>query len=157
MKELSGTRGSVSTELTRRVNEVETEKAVFNRVPPDPEVSSKTVRRKFSQSYKKRILDQLDNCTKKGEKSAILRREGLYARTVLSWRRQRKAGKLEVESSSALKVSPKNIQMNKRLNELELENERLRKKLDMANKIIDFQKKIAEIMEIPMREIDAKN
>jgi len=157
MKELSGVSETVSTELTRRVNGVETEKAVLNWVPPDPEVSSKTSRRKFSRSYKMRILDQLDNCTKKGEKSAILRREGLYARTVLSWRRQRKEGKLAVESSAVLKVSPKDAKMNKRLNELELENERLKKKLDMANKIIDFQKKIAEIMEIPMGEIDAKN
>ena len=45
-----------------------------------------------------------------------------------------------VESSAVLKVSPKDAKMNKRLNELELENERLKKKLDMANKIIDFQK-----------------
>jgi len=155
--ELTGGKGTASTELTRRVNGVEAEKAVFRGAVPDPEVSSKTARRRFSQSYKIRILDQLDNCTKKGEKSVILRREGLYARTVLSWRRQRKAGKLEGESSLALKASPKNVQQNKRLNELELENERLKKKLDMANKIIDFQKKIAEIMEIPMGEIDGKN
>jgi len=64
---------------------------------------------------------------------------------------------LTSEAAESPKANSGNAQMRKRLNELELENEKLKKKLDMANKIIDFQKKIAEIMEIPLGEIDAKN
>ncbi|NQS98642.1 MAG: hypothetical protein HQ591_09315 [candidate division Zixibacteria bacterium] len=73
---------SVSTEGTRRVTGVDTEERSQKTLPPDPEVSAKPTRRKFSASYKVRILQQLESCASKGEKSALLRREGLYSHTV---------------------------------------------------------------------------
>ena len=47
--------------------------------PPDPEVVDKPSRRRFSPSYKLRILEEVDGCTEPGEVGRILRREGLYS------------------------------------------------------------------------------
>lgn len=44
---------------------------------PDPEVSAKATRRRFSAAYKARILQETDACTPgSGELGALLRREG---------------------------------------------------------------------------------
>jgi transposase len=46
---------------------------------PDPEVVVKAQRRQFSAEYKRRILQEADSCTQRGEVGALLRREGLYS------------------------------------------------------------------------------
>ena len=138
-----------STEGTRRVTVVDAD-TTASASPPDPEVSSKQKRRHFSKSYKLRILDQLDNCTGKGEKSALLRREGLYSQAVARWRKQRKEGKFSASPQAVSFEEPVDAKYKKRLMELELENERLHKKLDQAQKIIDIQKKMSELLQIPL-------
>ena len=137
---LGRARASVSTEGTRRVTEVDTVERSL-KIPPDPEVSAKPTRRKFSAAYKVRILQKLDSCASKGEKSALLRREGLYSHTVSRWRKLWKEGKLSPASKRESRINSKEAGYRKRLMELELENERLQKKLQQANQIIEFQKK----------------
>lgn len=145
-----------STEGTRRVTRVDADTNA-SASPPDPEVSSKQTRRKFSKSYKLRLLDQLDKCSGKGEKSALLRREGLYSQAVARWRRQRKEGKLSSSLQAEAKVDAVENGYKRRLLELELENERLHKKLAQAEKIIDIQKKVAELLQIPLDGQDGKD
>ena len=54
---------------------------------PDPQVAPKARRRRFSAAYKKRILAQYD-VLPRGERSALLRREGLYSSLVGKWKSQ---------------------------------------------------------------------
>ncbi len=61
---------------------------------PDPEVRPKAKHRRFSAEYKKRILDEVDACTRPGEIGALLRREGLYSSLLSKWRWQRTQGTL---------------------------------------------------------------
>ena len=61
---------------------------------PDPEVTPKAKRRRFSAEYKLRILAEADGCTQPGEIGALLRREGLYSSHLTTWRRQRDEGQL---------------------------------------------------------------
>ena len=138
-----------STEGTRRVTGVDADTNA-SASPPDPEVSTKQIRRKFSKSYKLRILDQLDDCTGKGAKSALLRREGLYSQAVARWRKQRKEGKLSASPKAVSKAVAVENGYKRRLMELELENERLHKKLEHAQKIINIQKKVSELLQIPL-------
>ena len=152
---LGRAKASVSTEGTRRVTEVDTEENT-PKTPPDPEVSAKPTRRKFSAAHKVRILQQLDSCASKGDKSALLRREGIYSHTVSRWRKLWREGKLSPASKRESRISGKEAGYRKRLLELELENERLQKKLQQANQIIEFQKKISEILQIPL-ENDGKS
>lgn len=118
-------------------------------IRPDPEVADKAVRRKFTAEYKLRILREADACAP-GEVGALLRREGLYSSHLTTWRRQREAGELEAlaPKKRGRKASEPDPSA-KRIAELERENRRLQQKLRQAEKIIEVQKKVAEILGIP--------
>ena len=61
---------------------------------PDPAVSEKPVRRRFTAEYKLRILHEADRCTASGQLGALLRREGLFSSHLSIWRQQRDEGTL---------------------------------------------------------------
>jgi transposase-like protein len=58
------------------------------------EVVAKATRRRFSAEYKLRILRAAEACTNPGEIGALLRREGLYASNITTWRAQQRNGAL---------------------------------------------------------------
>ena len=121
---------------------------------PSPEVSERASRKKFTAKYKLRILNEIDSASQRGEVGSILRREGLYSSNISSWRKQRKRG--ELEGLSPGKRGPKSAKpdpKDKQIKELERQNRKLQRKLARANLLIDIQKKISEIMEIPMAEV----
>ncbi len=60
---------------------------------PNPEVSERATRRRFSAEYKLGILEEADRCAL-GEQGALLRREGLYSSHLVKWREQRSKGAL---------------------------------------------------------------
>ena len=106
---------------------------------PDPEVPAKVQRRRFTAEYRLRIVKQADACKKPGELGTLLRREGLYASHVTTWRRQRE---------------PVPKPSDPRVKQLEGENRRLQRKLQRAETIITLQKKVAEILGIPLKPLD---
>ena len=55
--------------------------------PADPEVVDRPLRRRFSPSYKLRIVEEADRCTEPGEVGQVLRREGLYSSHLTTWRK----------------------------------------------------------------------
>ena len=116
---------------------------------PDPEVPAKVQRRRFSAEYRLRIVKQADACKKPGEVGALLRREGLYSSLLTNWRRQREQGALV--SLRARKRGPTSRALDPRVKQLEVENARLQRKLQQAETIITVQKKVAEILGIPLR------
>jgi len=120
---------------------------------PDPEVREKAVRRRFTADYKLRILKKAESCTQKGQIGALLRREGLYSSNLTTWQRQMEKGTLD--ALSPRKRGPKGKRPDpsaSRIAELERENERLKKKLRQAETIIEVQKKVSEILQIPLGE-----
>ena len=117
----------------------------------DPEVAAKVQRRRFSAEYRLRILKQADACKKPGELGALLRREGLYSSLLTNWRRQREQGALV--SLRARKRGPMPRRIDPRIKQLEAENARLQRKLQQADTIITVQKKVAEILGIPLRPL----
>ena len=128
---------------------------------PGSEVVEKPKRRRFTADYKQRILDEADACKEPGEVGALLRREGLYSSHLAAWRRQRKAS-LQPKKRGRKGKTPE----QKRIAELEKETSRLQRekakleaKLEQADKIIAFQKKVASPMEIPLspRESDGSD
>src|SRR3989304_6071408 len=58
------------------------------------EVVAKAARRRFTATEKLRVLREADGCTKPGELSALLRREGLYSSHLSAWREARRRGEL---------------------------------------------------------------
>lgn len=116
---------------------------------PDPEVTEKKPRRRFTASYKLRILQEVDNCIEPGSVGRILRREGLYSSNLTDWRRARDRGLLE--AMSPRKRGRKSKQKNPLIGEvarLQKENQKLGHKLKRAELIIEAQKKISQILGI---------
>ncbi len=52
-------------------------------------------RRQFTAEFKQTILDRLDTCTERGQRSRILQGEDLLWSHVAKWRRQSEAGMLD--------------------------------------------------------------
>ena len=119
---------------------------------PNPEVSEKPVRRQFTADYKARILDEADACNSPGQLGELLRREGLYSSHLTTWRKQRQHGAHAALAPKrrGRQASTKNplTQENERLKR---ENQRLQDQLRQAELISDVQKKISELLGIPLK------
>ncbi len=114
---------------------------------PDPEVPEKARRRRFRAAYKLGILQAVEACTEPGEIGALLRREGLYSSHLSKWRRQRDAGALEGLRPRKRGRKPRPVDPQaKRIAQLERETERLRRKLEQAETIIEVQKKLSRLL-----------
>lgn len=122
---------------------------------PDPEVPAKAARRRFTAEYKLRILKLADACTEPGSLGSLLRREGLYASNLNTWRHQRDRGVLSALAPK--KRGRKEAVCDPLLAEnekLRKENDRLTNRLRKAEIIIDVQKKICLMLEIPLTTIE---
>ena len=113
------------------------------RAVPDPEVTEKAVRRKFTAAFKLRILKEAEACTKQGQLGALLRREGLYYSNLTRWRRQVSQGLIPKKRGPLPQRPDPNV---RRIAELERENAKLTHKLKQAALIIDVQKKVADLL-----------
>ena len=91
------------------------------------EVLAKAERRRFTKEYKRRILQEADRCRKPGDIGALLRREGLYSSHLSTWVAQ-----------------------------LERENERLRKRAERAEALVEVQKKLSELLVVEPPPNDEK-
>ena len=119
------------------------------KVIPANEISPKPNRRKFTASYKARIVAEADVCKGDGQIGALLRREGLYSSQLCSWRAQARAGSLK-ELGRKRGPKTKRTAAQRHADELERENARLRAKLQHAEDIIEIQKKLSQILGIQL-------
>ena len=115
----------------------------------DSEVPARHARRRFTTAYKLEILRRADACTRHGELGALLRKEGLYSSHVVTWRRQREHG-LTPKTRGRKKTA-----VDPRMKKLEQENRRLTSRLQQAEAVIAFQKKVAELLGIPLKPFEA--
>jgi len=110
---------------------------------PKTEVVAKAKRKRFTAAEKLRILREVDACQGSGEIGALLRREGIYSSYLTTWRRQRERGELDglAPQRRGPKPNPEAIELAR----LRRENARLQERLQRAEFIIDFQKKVAQM------------
>ena len=119
----------------------------------DPEVAAVAKRRRFSTTYKRRIVREAAACEAPGDVGALLRREGLYSSHLSQWRRDIDA--LEEAALSPKRRGPKpdaTKAENRRVDALERDVARLREKLERAELIIDAQKKLCDLLGLPTEE-----
>lgn len=115
------------------------------------EVSGKAERRRFTADYKRKVLRQAEQCKESGQIGALLRREGLYWSNLSKWRKQRESG--ELAGLSVKRRGPPRREKNPiadRVKELERDNERLKRRAERAERIVELQKKISEILGIEL-------
>ena len=120
---------------------------------PDPQVTQRAARRRFTAADKLRILAEADACNQPGQLGALLRREGLYSSTLASFRKQRDEGKLgrdpnQLRQQHRDKEAARQRDQRKIVH-LEAENKKLKI-------LLDLQKKVAELIGLPQEfPIDA--
>ena len=123
----------------------------------ETEVVAKAQRRRFTAAEKLRVLREADGCTKPGELSALLRREGLYSSHLSAWREARRRGELagltpRARGPKAKLVDPR----DRKIAELERETRWLQARLERAEGLIEVQKKVSQLLGIPL-ERDGKD
>jgi transposase-like protein len=111
------------------------------------EVTEKAQRRRFGGEYKGRIVEQYD-ALDRGERGALLRREGLYSSHIDAWRKQREAGVLSGLATKRRGPKAKESTAVGRENgQLRRQVARLERKLKQAQTIIEIQKKVARALD----------
>ena len=122
------------------------------RAPREVAVTNETVerprRRTFTAEYKLGVLREADAASESGAIGALLRREGLYSSHLATWRRERDAGALAGLSKRRGPQARRLSAEEKRVAQLERENERLRHRLKQAEAIIELQEKLHDLMGI---------
>src|SRR5215207_461809 len=115
---------------------------------PDPEVRERPRRPRFTAAYKLHILQEADDCTAPGHLGALLRREGLYASHLVTWRRQRDAGALAALGQRRGRRSADRDALE--LARLRQEKARLARQLEVAETVIAIQKKVSSLLGITL-------
>ena len=123
-----------------------------------PETPEKASRRRFDAAYKLRILEEADRCTAPGQLGELLRREGLYSSHLTTWRKQRQEGALsglreKKRGRKPKRRDPKDLELAR----LRREKQELEQRLRQAETIIEVQKKVSEILGIPLARPDDEN
>ena len=111
---------------------------------------ARATRRRFTAEYKARIVREADGSTERGALGALLRREGLYSSHLDSWRKQVRQHGVDGLASKKRGPAPK-PKPSAREVELERKTRKLEKELAKAKAVIEFQKKVHELLGIPLK------
>ena len=118
--------------------------------PPDPEVTARHARRRFTTKYKLEMLRKADACTQPGQVGELLRKEGLYSSHLVTWRRGREEG------LTPKKRGRKAVPVDPRVKKVEQENRRLQRRLQKAEASIAFQQKVHALLRIPLKPFESE-
>jgi len=139
-------------EMDTGVSSSETEGAGFATVVsddrPNPEVTDRPKRRRYTESYKRKVVEEVSalRSSGNGQIGSYLRKEGIYYSMVMKWEK-----KYSQASQNKNKVGRK----GKSREELEEEIKRLKKQLKRSEKklakselLIEIQKKISKMIQL---------
>jgi hypothetical protein len=110
---------------------------------PDPEVPAKARTRRYTATYKAKILDEYEALDKAG-KGSLLRREGLYTSLIAAWRSQRDQAVRVALARPAGR--PPGDTRDKELVRLRQRVDHLEGELGKARKVIDIQGKLSSLL-----------
>ena len=120
---------------------------------PNPEVPAQARRRTFTAAFKLKILREVDARQEAGQEiGSVLRREGLYSSAISEWRAARERG--ELEGLEPQKRGPKpepDRDGRAEVDRLRRENERLQKRLEQVELIIEVQKKVSRLLGLDVK------
>ncbi len=107
---------------------------------PNPEVSAKATRRRFTAADKARILDAYEAASDI-EKAAVCRRERVYSSLLSNWRKQRASGN-PLAARRGRKPNPDAVVTAR----LQKRSVLLEQKLAKAERVIDIQGKVYALL-----------
>jgi len=119
----------------------------------ETEVKAGKTRRIFSVEYKKQLLQQIDACTKRGQKGALLRKEGLYSTQVSEWRVLLENGALDSSSPKKRGPIPRVADPKDQIiASLQAKVTRLSSRLEKTEALLELQKKVGDILGWSLKE-----
>ncbi len=101
---------------------------------------SKETRRTFSAEYKLKIIDEAAACTRPGEITRLLKREGLHHSHLMAWRRVARSGAMEALGPKRQQQPPMDQDAAKEIRKLKLDQQRLGGELKAAHLTIEAQR-----------------
>ena len=113
-------------------------------VLPNPEVRERPTRRRVTLADKQRILTAAAACTERGALGALLRREGLYASQLATWRQQQRDGRLTGPRGQ------RSADATAELARLRRDNARLTRDLEVAHAVLEVQKKLSVLLGVTL-------
>ena len=141
------------SETGRSGVDANTGRAAAGEVARSNETLERPRRRSFTADYKQRILGEADAAAgHPGAIGALLRREGLYSSHLAKWRSDRTSGSTGGLGPKRRGPAPRKATADRNLvARLERENARLLHRLKQAEIIIEVQKKVSELLGIPLK------
>jgi transposase-like protein len=120
-------------------------------VPPVSEEVAAPRRRSFTAEFKRQVLAEVDACREAGEIGAVLRRHGLYSSHLAEWRRARDEGALSglAPKKRGRKAAARNPLAEENA-KLQRENQKLLARAERAERLLELQKKVAELFGEPL-------
>jgi len=118
-------------------------------IQPDPRLEKRT-RRRFGAAEKLRLLTEAD-ALPHGDKGGWLRRNGSYATQLSAWRKQHAGHGLEglqPRSPGRKAADPRDRQIA----QLKRDNARLHRRAEVAERLVELQKKVYQLVENAQRE-----
>lgn len=122
-------------------------------------VPTKT-RRRYSAAEKLRIVEAADAALAGGEPGAVgalLRKEGIYSSHLATWRKQLRANGTNGLEARKPGRTPKLDAKDRQLLEMNKELAKVRRQLEVANAVIELQKKAHAILGIALPELGEKS
>ena len=118
-------------------------------VPQNVEVFSKPTRRTFTAKFKREILTRVTACKGDGDIGKLLRQNGLFSSHLTTWKRE-----LEARELAALEPRPRGpkssvTESDREIAALRKENLALRARAERAEMLVDIQKKVALLLNLP--------
>ena len=119
-------------------------------VPQNVEVVLKPTRRRFTAKFKRGILKKLEACKGDGDVGKLLRQNGLYSSYVTAW--QHEAEERELAALEPRQRGPKKkvTEADREVSVLRRENLQLRARAERAELLVEIQKKVALLLNVPL-------
>lgn len=117
-------------------------------------------RRRYAASEKLRLLKAAEAAVASGERGALetlLRKEGIYSSHLSVWRQQLGAHGASGLSPQKPGRKPKLDDKDRQLLAVLKENAKLKRKLHVANAVIELQKKAHEVLGLALPVLDEEN
>lgn len=115
---------------------------------PNPEVTDHRRRRRYTESYKRKIVEEVSalRSSGNGQIGSYLRKEGIYYSMVMKWERKLSQGSQGISRIGRKQKSREEFELE--IHKLKKELKRAKKKLAKSELLIEIQKKISKMIHL---------
>jgi len=119
---------------------------------PNPEVTDRPKRRRYTESYKRKVLEELSalRSSGNGQIGDYLRKEGIYYSMVRKW--EKKFSQVSQNKNKAGRKGKSREELEEEIKKLKKQLKRAEKKLAKSELLIEIQKKISKMIQLDKKD-----